>query len=762
MDIKKLVAEMTLEEKAALCSGANNWDTEKVERLGLPKITLSDGPHGLRRQDHYEDREKANPSSTAVPDASNPVRTRKAVGWSTASALAASFDRELLTEVGELLGDECLSNDTQVLLGPGINIKRSPLCGRNFEYFSEDPYLTGELAAAYVAAMQEKGVAACVKHFAANNQEFRRMSTDSKVSERALREIYLYAFEQSVKKGGVKSVMCSYNLINGVYSCENTWLLTDVLRKEWGFDGIVMTDWGAMNDRVKALQAGLELEMPCSDGINDRKIVEAVKNGELDESVLDNAVERLLKWIDWCLEHKKAAAVSLEEHHKKAGEIAAKCAVLLKNDDALLPISKNKKVTFIGSYAETPRIQGGGSSHINNYKIDSALDAVSEVCNVTYEPMFADDKSLGDEAWKRAIDAAKNSDIAVIFAGLPDSFESEGFDREHLNMPEVQCRAIEEIAAVQENVAVVLHTGSPIVMPWLNKVKAVLNLYLAGEGSGTAAVNLIFGMANPSGKLAETYPLRIEDTPTYHTYGKNKMSVDYSEDIFIGYRWYDARNMEVLFPFGYGLSYTTFELSNLRLSSSTFKKGEKLTALVDVTNTGKLAGAEVVQLYVGFSGADIVGRTARELKGFNKIELQPGETKTVTIELDDRSFSYWETRISDWYAESGEYTVYVGTSSRNLPLTAKVTVQNNRLPLPEYERLTVGDLLDRAENEEETKKLITFAGRFGAGLSSLTGDSDSKKVLTAVVDALPLHSAKSFGKVSDDEIMSFVKELKKR
>lgn len=393
MNIKELIARMTLEEKASLCSGANSWDTEKIDRVGLPKITMSDGPHGLRRQEGYEDKGMEATASASMEK--NIVVTKTAIGWPTASALAASFDKALLGQVGGLLGDECLAYDTQILLGPGVNIKRSPLCGRNFEYFSEDPCVAGELSAAYIAGLQAKGVSACVKHFAANNQEYRRMSCDSKVSARALREIYLPAFEAAVKKGHVKTVMCSYNLINGVYSCENVWLLTDVLRKEWGFDGFVMTDWGAMNERVAALKAGLELEMPSSHGVNDRKLIQAVRNGELDEAVLDNAVERLLEVISWCLENRKAVPVSLEEHHQKAAKVAEQCAVLLKNEDRLLPLNPNQKVAFIGGYADKPRIQGGGSSHIRNFKIDSAVEAVKAVTDVTYAPMFQDEASLG-------------------------------------------------------------------------------------------------------------------------------------------------------------------------------------------------------------------------------------------------------------------------------------------------------------------------------------------------------------------------------
>ena len=757
MNIKELIAKMTLEEKASLCSGANSWDTEKVDRVGLPKITMSDGPHGLRRQEGYENKGMEATSSSAMEK--NLVVTKTAIGWPTASALAASFDKTLLRQVGGLLGDECLAYDTQILLGPGVNIKRSPLCGRNFEYFSEDPYVAGELSAAYIAGLQSKGVAACVKHFAANNQEYRRMSCDSRVSARALRESYLPAFESAVKKGHVKTVMCSYNLINGTYSCENDWLLTDVLRKEWGFDGFVMTDWGAMNERVAALKAGLELEMPSSHGVNDKKLVQAVRDGSLDEAVLDNAVERLLDVISWCLENRKAIPVSLEEHHQKAAEVAEQCAVLLKNEDKLLPLNPHQKVVFIGGYAEKPRIQGGGSSHIRNYKIDSAVEAVKNVADVHYAPMFHDEHSLGEEAWAQAIKEAREADVAVIFAGLPDSFESEGFDRRHMNMPQVQLDAIEAISAVQKDTVVVLHIGSPVVMPWLDKVKSVLNLYLSGEGAGQAAVALLYGKANPSGKLAETFPMRPEDTPAYLTYGKGRLEAVYSEDVYVGYRWYDARGLQVQFPFGYGLSYTDFRLDHLRLSADTYRKGETLRASVDVTNVGCRAGAEVVQLYVGFDGADTVGRPVRELRGFEKIWLEPGQTRTVTIDLDSRAFSYWEQRINNWYAEEGDYTIYVGTSSRDLPLTASLHVEAEPLPLPEEARRTLGDLLSLAKTKEQLHQVLQLAGRLGQNLESLSGDNDATAMVRAMIDALPLHSVKSFSRATDEQIQTVVDSL---
>ena len=748
MDIKATIKKMTLEEKASLCSGANMWDTEKIDRVDLPKITMSDGPHGLRRQEGYED-----------PTAQG-MSTKTAIGWPTASALAASFDRKLLGKIGSLLGEECLAYDTQILLGPGVNIKRSPLCGRNFEYFSEDPYAAGELAAAYIGGVQEKGVASCVKHFAANNQEYRRMSCDSKVSERALHEIYLPAFEAAVKKGKVKTVMCSYNLINGVYSCENVWLLTDVLRKEWGFDGFVMTDWGAMNRRVEALKAGLELEMPSSGGVTDKEIIDAVRAGTLDEEVLDRAVERLLNVIDWCLENKKAIPLDLKAHHDEAVKAAQQCAVLLKNDDKLLPLSGNQKIALIGGYADRPRIQGGGSSHIVNFKIDSALDAVKDMQSITYAPMFRDEKSLGDDEWQKAIDAARNADVAVIFAGLPDSFESEGFDRSHMNMPDVQVSAIRAISAVQKNTVVVLHIGSPIIMPWLNDVKAVLNMYLSGEGSGKAAIDLLFGKVNPSGKLAETFPLRAEDTPTYLTYGKNKMEAFYGEDIFVGYRWYDARNMDVRFPFGYGLSYTDFRIDNLKLSADSFKAGDTLTVTCDVTNIGTCAGAEVVQLYVGYVGQGKIARPVRELRGFEKVALAPGETKTALFKLDSRAFSYWEEQIGAWHMEKGTYAICVGNSSRNLPLTANVQVESEQLPLPKDEsRRTMGDVLAFAKSPDDVKRVMGMSGMLSGELENLSGDADVTAMMTAMLDGMPLHTIKSFARITDEDIRAVVESV---
>lgn len=737
MDYQQIIKMLTLEEKASLCSGANNWDTKSVPHAGVPYITMSDGPHGVRRQDNYQE------------EGSKPT-TRETVCYPVAAALAASFDRVLLNHVGTLLGEEALANDVQVLLGPGVNIKRSPLCGRNFEYYSEDPFLAGELAASYIQGLQAQGVSACVKHFAANNQEYRRMSTDTIVDERTLREIYLPAFEAAVKQGRTNSVMCSYNQINGVYSCENPWLLTDVLRDEWGFNGVVVTDWGAMNDRRQAIKAGLNIEMPSSRGVTDKHIVDAVKDGTLSEEVLDKRVEEILHWIDWCQAGRKETKISLEDHHAEAREIAGECAVLLKNEDEILPLKKEQKVVFIGEYAEAPRFQGGGSSHINCSKITSALEASADYGVVQYAKMFTD-SGRDEDTWDKALELAKNADVAVVFAGLPTTFESEGFDRKHLNLPYYQEEAIEAIAEVQQNLVVVLHNGSPVVLRSLDRIKGLLEMYLAGQAGGAATADILFGKVNPSGKLAETFPLRLEDNPTYPDYAKSKSVARYGEGVYVGYRYYDSRNMQVEFPFGYGLSYTNFKLKNLRISTDKIDDDDSLTVSVDVKNIGVRSGKEVVQLYVGFSGEDHVGRPLRQLKGFEKVEVEPGETKTVLFHLDKRSFAYYETEIGDWYVESGWYKLYIGTSSRDLPLEAKVEFVSKPLPLKIDDRLTVGDILDFTDNKQILESLLPMVSRFTGEFSGLDG-LQHRAMFSSMLDGLPLHSIRSFSKVKDEDI----------
>ena len=663
MDIKALISQLTLEEKAGLCSGADFWHTKAVERLGIPASMVSDGPHGLRKQDDKVDHLGVNDSI-------------KAVCFPAASATAASFDKAMLTRMGEAIGDSCQHEGLSVVLGPAVNIKRSPLCGRNFEYFSEDPYLAGKLSAAFIHGVQSRNVGTSIKHFAANSQEHRRMSSSSEVDERTLREIYLPAFETAVKEEQPWTVMCSYNRLNGVFASENPWLLTDVLRKEWGFEGYVVSDWGAVSDRVAGLAAGLDLEMPSSGGINDKKIVEAVRSGKLDEAVVDQAVERILNIIFRFTENAKPDTPwDKEAQHQLAAEIAADCMVLLKNDDKILPLRKEDTVAFIGEFADKPRFQGGGSSHINCFRTTSALEAAAGL-PVLYAQGYSATKDVAtEEQIAEAVAAAKKAKIAIVFAGLPDVYESEGYDRTHMRMPECQNRVIEAVASANPNTVVVLHNGSPVEMPWIGKVKAVLETYLGGQAVGLATIRVLYGETNPSGRLPETFPLQLEDNPSFLSYGGEGDIAEYREGIFVGYRYYDFKKAAVLFPFGYGLSYTDFEFSNLRLSANTITDQDLLTATVTVKNTGDRAGKAVIQLYVGDKESSVF-RPVRELKGFEKISVQPGEAKDVSFTLDKRAFAYWNTELHDWTVEPGDFTIEIGRSSRDIALDASVTVNS--------------------------------------------------------------------------------------
>ncbi len=665
MDIKHLISQMTLEEKAGLCSGLDFWHTKPVERLGIPASMVSDGPHGLRKQDERVDHLGMNDSI-------------KAVCFPAACATAASFDEDMIFRMGEAIGDSCQHEKLSVVLGPAVNIKRSPLCGRNFEYFSEDPYLTGRMASAYTKGVQSKNVGVSIKHFAANNQEHRRMSSSSDVDERTLREIYFPGFEIPVKEAKPWTVMCSYNRLNGVFASENPWLLTQVLRNEWGFDGYVMSDWGAVSDRVAGVAAGLDLEMPSSGGVNDAKIVAAVREGKLDEAAVDLACERILTIIDRYLKTAKPDTPwDKEAQHALSAEIAAQCMVLLKNDGDVLPLNRADKIAFIGEFAEKPRFQGGGSSHINCFKTTSALEA-AEGLNVVYARGYdAEGDCATDDMIAEAVAAAKGAKVAVVFAGLPDSYESEGYDRAHMAMPASQNALIEAVAAANPNTVVVLHNGSPVEMPWIDRVKGVLEVYLGGQAVGLATVRVLFGDANPSGRLPESFPKKLADNPSYLYYGGEPRGTEYREGVFVGYRYYDKKEMDVLFPFGYGLSYTTFEFSNLRLSASEIADTDGLTATVTVTNTGRRAGSAVAQLYVRNAAGDAI-RPIRELKGFKKVALAPGESKDVTFALDKRSFAYWNPEIKDWYAPTGDYAVEIGAHSRDLKLSAPVRVNSTQ------------------------------------------------------------------------------------
>ncbi|TCL54817.1 beta-glucosidase [Kineothrix alysoides] len=754
--IRDLVAQMTLEEKGSMCSGADFWHTKAVERLGIPQSMVADGPHGLRKQDDKADHLGVNESI-------------KAVCFPAGCGTAASFNRELLTEMGAVLGNECQAEGVSVLLGPAVNIKRSPLCGRNFEYYSEDPVVASQIAAAFIKGVQSKNVGVSIKHFLANNQETRRMSVSVEVDERTMREIYLAAFEGAVREQKPWTVMNSYNRVNGTYAGESKKYMTDILRGEWGFDGYVMSDWGAVNNRVANLKAGMDLEMPSSGGQNDKLIKEAVKNERLEESVLDTAVERILNIVFRFEENRdKTAYFDLDKDHEAARAVAEETIVLLKND-GVLPLKESAKVAFIGKYAKKPRYQGGGSSHINSHKITSALDMAAGNPNISYAQGFIDEEDRVDEALLAgAVELAKGAEAAVIFAGLPDSFESEGFDRVHMRMPECQNELIKQVAQVQKNVIVVLHNGSPVEMPWINEVKGVVEAYLGGQAVGSAQYDILFGKVNPSGKLPETFPLKLEDNPSYLNFPGEGDRVEYKEGIFVGYRYYDKKKMEVLFPFGYGLSYTSFDYSNLRVSADRIEDTDTVTVTVDITNTGKVAGKEAVQLYISDKESSVI-RPVKELKDFAKVSLEPGETKTVSFRLSKRSFAYYNTAINDWHVETGEFDIMIGKSSRDIVLTKEIHVESTvTLPVVYTTDSIMEDIFKNPEAKERVMKIM------GSNMDIImTTDKDeegsaSAQAITAqmqeaMMKYMPLRGVVSFGGgeagISMDDIRVFVDEL---
>ena len=755
-DIKGIIKQMTLEEKASLCSGLSFWCTKGVDRLGIPSIMVSDGPHGLRKQD-----EKA--------DHLGMYHSVPATCFPTAAALACSWDRELLEKVGVALGKECQAEQVSIILGPGVNIKRSPLCGRNFEYFSEDPYLTGELAASHIAGVQSQGVGTSIKHFAVNNQEEKRLVIDAIVDERTLREIYLTGFEIAVNRSKPWTVMCSYNRLNGVYCSENEYLLTDILRDEWGYEGFVVSDWGAVNDRVEGLKAGLELEMPSSGGIGDRKIVEAVRNGELCESILDRAVERLLNIIFKAVDnYKENAKIDKEEHHRLARKVARECMVLLKNENNVLPLKKEGTLAVIGAFAKNPRFQGGGSSHINPTKVDSALEEIKKLAGDSMNIIYADGYRLDEkqegifsskpfqsvsdipdeELINEAKEAAKKAHVAIVFAGLPDSYESEGYDRKHIRIPEGHRILIEEVAQVNKNTVVVLSNGSPIEMPWIDKVAGVLEGYLGGQASGGAVADLLFGVANPCGKLAETFPKRLEDNPSYLNFPGDSKKVEYREGIFVGYRYYEAKNIDVLFPFGYGLSYTTFDYTDISLDKNEMMDNEEVMVKVKVKNAGDMTGKEIVQLYVRDIESSVI-RPAKELKGFEKVMLQPGEEKTVTFTLDKRAFAYYNEEIKDWYVEDGEFEILVGGSSQHTPLRTTITVKSTQ-PIKKVYTInsTLGEIMENPTGVAIIQELMK-------------NDQDMSGQVSGMTAGMPLRSIMLFsrGQITEEMINDILDKL---
>ena len=666
---QKIIEQMTLEDRIALCSGADFWTTKAFEKYGIPSIRVADGPHGLRKPIGEQNEPGIGKS---VP----------ATCFPTASLTACSWDYELLEEIGSALGEEALQEGVSVILGPGANLKRNPLCGRNFEYFSEDPFLSGQMAAGWIKGVQSKGVGVSLKHFAGNNQENERMQSNSIIDERALRELYLSGFELAVRQAQPATIMCAYNLLNGTHCSDNTYLLREILRDEWGFKGVIMTDWGAMNEREKAFEAGLDLEMPGGAGYFDQAVLQAIQEGKLSEEYLNESVDRMLKLIYTAHENlKEGIQYDVKAHHELARKAAAQSAVLLKNEDRLLPLPKNKTIAVIGFLAEKPRYQGAGSSFIVPTYLSNTLEGLNQhQMTYGYYPAYSLKGETQEALLKEAIEGAKKSDLALVFIGLTEDYESEGFDRENMGLPPLHNRLVEEVAKVNPDTVVVLVGGAPVEMPWLSKVKGVLNLYLAGQAGGLAAADLLTGATNPSGKLAETYPLHYEDIPSAGLFETGKKQAQYRESFYSGYRYFDKTKMEVAFPFGFGLSYTSFEYSGLNLSEKEIKEGDEVKVSVNIRNSGEREGAEIVQLYVS-DLSKTVYRPEKELKGFKKVFLKAGEEKKISFNLDRRSFAIFDPQTKKWGIPDGEYAILLASSSQDIRLQETLRIQGTKLKI---------------------------------------------------------------------------------
>lgn len=666
MDIKNLVEQMSLEEKCYFLSGKDFWSTRSVERLGIKSISLSDGPHGIRKQEGASDQLGLNKS---IP----------ATCFPTAATIANSWNPKLGEEIGACLGEEAISQDVGVILGPGLNIKRNPLCGRNFEYFSEDPYLAGKMAASYVKGIQSKGVAACPKHFAANSQELRRMASDSVMDERTLREIYLTGFEITVKEAKPKALMSAYNRINGIYANENQHLLQEILRDEWGFDGFVVSDWGGSNDHVAGVTAGAHLEMPTTGGDSDEELVRAVEAGAIPEEVVNQRVEELLKIVMDVSEEadaQKGKAFNVEAHHAVAGKAAEESIVLLKNEDEILPLKPDAKVAVIGEFAANPRYQGAGSSVVNPTELESAMDVISEfpLDVVGYASGYPRMGAADTRMEKDAVELAKKAEIVLLYIGLDEISESEGLDRKHMRIPESQIQLLGKLKEVNPYIIAVMSAGSSVEMPWIKDCKALVHGYLSGQAGAKAMLKVLTGQVNPSGKLNETYPFQYEDTPSAPYFPAKERNAEYREGLYVGYRYFETAGVSVRFPFGFGLSYTTFAYEHLKVA------GNQVSFVL--TNTGKRDGAEIAQLYISRSSEQIY-RPAKELKGFEKVYLKAGESKNVTILLDDKAFRYYNQKTGRFEIETGEYTILVGASCGDIRLTERIFVQGTHAPVSE-------------------------------------------------------------------------------
>ncbi|WP_058306123.1 glycoside hydrolase family 3 C-terminal domain-containing protein [Gracilibacillus massiliensis] len=689
MKYTEIIDKMTLEEKASLMSGKDFWQTENIDRLGINNMFLADGPHGIRKQAEAADHLGLNES---IP----------ATCFPTAATVANSWNTELGKEIGSFIGAEAVAQKVNVLLGPGINMKRDPLCGRNFEYFSEDPYHAGKIAASYIQGIQSHGISACVKHFAVNNQEERRMTIDTVVDERTLREIYLTAFEIAVKEGQSKTVMSSYNRLNGEYTNENIHLMQEILRDEWGFDGVVVTDWGGSNDRVAGLIAGNELEMPTTAGETDKEIVKAIYDGIISEDALNVCVDRLLDLhftTEKVFEGEVKTSFDIEKHHQQAQKAAEESIVLLKNEDNILPLSKDTKIATIGDFAKNPRYQGAGSSIVNPTKLDNTLDIIEElpITHIGYEQGFERYGKRNKKMMNNACQLAENADVVLLYIGLDEATEAEGLDRSNMRLPENQVELLHELHQVNPNIVTILSCGSAIEMPWIDKVKGLVHGYLSGQAGARAIMNVVTGQVNPSGKLAETYPLTYKDTPAYQHFPGKEVSVEYREGLFIGYRYYDSAKVDVRFPFGYGLSYTEFEYSDIDVTDN--------QVAFTIKNVGDYAGAEIAQLYI-HSQSDQIFRPEKELKGFTKVFLQPGEARQVTIPFDDKTFRYFNVQSNKWEIESASYDILIGTSSADIKLKDTKLIKGTDAPQP-YHKAELpsyyhGKVADVKQSEFET------------------------------------------------------------
>ncbi|MBU7595764.1 beta-glucosidase [Metabacillus halosaccharovorans] len=692
MKYKDIIAKMTLEEKASLMSGKDFWQTQDIKRLGIKNMFLADGPHGIRKQAAAADHLGLNAS---IP----------ATCFPTAATVANSWNEELGEKMGEYLGQEAVAQGVNVLLGPGINMKRNPLAGRNFEYFSEDPYLAGKLAAGMIKGIQSQGISACVKHFAVNNQEERRMAIDTIVDERTLREIYLTAFEIAIKEGKTKTVMSAYNRLNGAYTNENIHLMREILRNEWNYEGVVVTDWGGSNDRVAGLIAGNELEMPTTAGETNEEIIQAIKTGKIKEEVLDENVDRLLDLIftteKALLEcHKE---IDKEKHHRMAQTVADESIVLLKNEEEILPIKKGKKVAIIGDFAREARYQGAGSSIVNPTKLDSTLDCIEEFGfeSIGFEAGFDRYGKKSQKKIDNACALAKDADVVLLYIGLDEVTEAEGLDRQNMKIPKNQILLLDALYQVNKNIVAVLSSGSAVEMPWIDKVKGLVHGFLGGQAGAKAILRVLSGDVNPSGKLAETYSIRYEDTPSFGQFPGKEVSVEYREGPYIGYRYYDTANVDVLYPFGFGLSYTSFEYNDIQVAKDgvTFK----------LTNTGGVAGSEIAQLYVGCKSSKIF-RPKKELKGFTKIFLNPGETKKVTIPFDDKTFRYFNVKTNRWEIEAADYEIMIGASCADIRLVDIIAIQGTEAPNP-YDKAKLPSYYSGKANNISLEEFENLLGR---------------------------------------------------